>query len=469
MKRLISAGLIALLLSITLSAQPSGQTTQSAAEPSLDAKARQQLSEIIAHLLETMYVLPDAGNQLAAQMRAKFAGGTYDAATSAAELASALTRDLRELGKDGHLYVRYSAESANSPVLTVTEWQRRQQHGPRTQGPAGNEPRSSDAETREAEALRRDNYHFRDIKRLEGNVGYLDLGGFAPGSAARDAAAAAMAQLADADAVIIDLRRCPGGSAEMVNFLASYFFGPESRVLMTRYFRPTNETVQSTTVADIPGKRMPDKDLYILAGMGSASACESFAYTLQQYGRAKIIGERTAGAGYNNALIPIGFGLTLSVSVGRPIHPRSGKGWQGVGVQPDIAVPPGSALETAHVEALKNLIAKTTDESRKRDLKRSVQSLEGKLGTVGAPPVNLQDYVGRYGNKEITVKDGGLYYQRIGGRGAPIRALSQDKFALNTDAEISFVRDAKGNVTEILIEWKDRPQERLSREPQKHQ
>src|SRR5439155_3366883 len=137
-------------------------------------------------------------------------------------------------------------------------------------------------------------------KYLTGNIGYLNLEGFAPGQAARDAAAKTMAALADSDSMIIDLRRCPGGTAEMVNFLASYFFDKEPRVLMTRYFRPTDETVQSRTLSEIPGKRMLDTDLYLLVSANTASACESFAYTLQQYGRAKVIGERTAGAGYNN-------------------------------------------------------------------------------------------------------------------------------------------------------------------------
>ena len=47
----------------------------------------------------------------------------------------------------------------------------------------------------------------------------------------------------------------------------------------------------------------------------------------------------------------------------------------------------------------------------------------------------LQDYVGKYGNKEISVQDGGLYYQRIGGRGAALRPTGKDIFALNTDAQ----------------------------------
>ena len=87
-----------------------------------------------------------------------------------------------------------------------------------------------------------------------------------------------------------------------------------------------------------------------------------------------------------------------------------------------------------------------------------------------APPLQvsaaaLQDYVGKYGNKEISVRDGALYYQRIGGRGAALRATGKDKFALNGDAQITFVRDANGVVSEMLIDWVGRDKEQLKREP----
>ena len=77
----------------------------------------------------------------------------------------------------------------------------------------------------------------------------------------------------------------------------------------------------------------------------------------------------------------------------------------------------------------------------------------------------LQDYVGKYGNKEISVRESGLYYQRIGGRGAELRAIGKDKFALNTDAQVTFVRDAKNVVTEMIIDWVERDREQLKREP----
>ena len=80
-------------------------------------------------------------------------------------------------------------------------------------------------------------------------------------------------------------------------------------------------------------------------------------------------------------------------------------------------------------------------------------------------PAALNDYVGRYGNKEISVRDGGLHYQRTGGSGAMLRPTGQDSYALKEDAKIKFIRDAKGVVIEMAIDWNDHPDERLKREP----
>lgn len=309
MKLTLSLLLLALLPSVHAEAPP------------LDAAARRQVGEAVANALETMYVIPETGKSLAAQIRAALASGAYDTATTPAALADALNGILRT-ANDRHLGVRYSEGT----------------DGPRMRRPVERGSASG----------------FRRVERLDGNIGYLDLGGFMSGDESRAAATAAMTLLASSDAVIIDLRRCPGGSAEAVNYLASYFFGPERRVLMNRYDRPTNVASESTT-EDVPGRRMPETPLYILTSGRTVSACESFSYTLQQYGRARTVGERTAGAGYNNVFLPVGYGLRLSVSHGTATHPRSGKGWEAVGVQPDIAVPADRALDAARADALRIL------------------------------------------------------------------------------------------------------------------
>jgi C-terminal processing protease CtpA/Prc len=292
-----------------------------------------------------------------------------------------LTRDLREWSNDRHLNVRYDPNASGDSILDPESWEKqRPSMFPRATD-SGSGPRGPVPDQGMIARLQHDNYHFRQTKTLSGNVGYLELAGFAPGSAAQEKAAQAMSALANSDALIIDLRYCPGGAAEMVDFLASYFFDAEPRVLMNRFIRPTNERVQNKTLANIPGKRMPDTDLYILTSAHTASAGESFSYTLQQWGRAQIVGEKTAGAGYNNIIIPLGKNLAFSISYGRPEHPRSGKGWEAVGVQPDIAVPAGEALVAAHKAALRKLIEKTADERRKKELTTALQELESGSGT----------------------------------------------------------------------------------------
>lgn len=269
---------------------------------------RRRVTENVAQLLESRYVIPEKGSRLAAQVRA----ASYDAATTESELAGALNQILAT-ANDRHLRVR----SASDP-------QRVMRRRPSSGGSS----------------------IVRSAEVLEGNIGYIDIGGFAGGEEALSALSAAMATLANTDAMIIDVRKCPGGSADTVSYLASYFFDDEKRVLMKRYNRPSNTSFESTTVA-VPGKRMPNVDLYILTGPNSASACESFAFSLQQWGRAKTIGEKTAGAGYNNEIADLGFGLSLSISVGTAIHPKTNKQFEAVGVQPDLSVPADQALDVA--------------------------------------------------------------------------------------------------------------------------
>ncbi len=357
-------------------ASPSAPGIARTEEP-LDSRTIEQLQTIMTHLLGTIYVSPEIGNRLAGQLREKFEAGGYREATTRTQLGELLTRDLREWGNDKHLSVRYDPAAGGDTILDPPAWEKQKAAmSPPGSAGAGPRPRAPEIDDRTAAQLKQDNYHFRQAKTLKGNVGYIELAGFAPGEGARQKATETMATLAQSDAMIIDLRECPGGSGELVNFLASYFFDAEPRVLMNRYFRPTNERIASTTVADLPGKRMPDTDLYILVGPRTVSAGESFAYTLQQYGRAKVVGEKTAGAGYNNIIIPIGQGFGFSISVGRPEHPRSGKGWEAVGVQPDIAVPVASALEVAHKAALQKLVGQTTDERRKKEVTTALRELE---------------------------------------------------------------------------------------------
>ncbi len=100
------------------------------------------------------------------------------------------------------------------------------------------------------------------------------------------------------------------------------------------------------------------------------------------------------------------------------------------------------------------------------DQKNNRLRITQKVNAGQAASSSLSDYIGKYGqNKMITVENGELHYQRIGGRGGRLNALSKDRFTLNNDAQFTFARDAKGNVTELLIEWSDGAKEQLNRMP----
>ena len=93
----------------------------------------------------------------------------------------------------------------------------------------------------------------------------------------------------------------------------------------------------------------------MLVDQGSFSAAEDVAFVLQSLGRAPIVGERTRGGGRNNMLVPVGHGLVASVTFTRVSDPRTGREWEGVGVQPEIETAPADALAAAHRHALERL------------------------------------------------------------------------------------------------------------------
>src|SRR3546814_15709775 len=76
-------------------------------------------------------------------------------------------------------------------------------------------------------------------------------------------------------------------------------------------------------------------------------AAESFAYTLQQAGRATIVGEASGGAANPGAPVATREGLAVFVPTGSPVNPFSGGNWEGTGVQPDVRVPSAEAFDAA--------------------------------------------------------------------------------------------------------------------------
>src|ERR1700730_1005655 len=138
-------------------------------EQTVDAQTKEQLKVIMSHLLETIYVSPEIGKQLATQLRSKFEAGVYKDITTPTQLAENLTRDLREVNNDKHLSVRYDPPTSESDsILTPKEWEKRR---PSMFPRESSSPQSAlrggpELNPRMANQLQQANYHFREARFL---------------------------------------------------------------------------------------------------------------------------------------------------------------------------------------------------------------------------------------------------------------------------------------------------------------
>jgi hypothetical protein len=332
----------------------------------IDTRAKSEVLASLTRAIQDSYVFPDVADKLVKMLKERQAHGAYDKITSAKEFGELLTRQMADIAHDRHLHMIYS-----SSVLPET-----------AQPTPGQSPSKPDAMTQAKKfQQKRNNYGFEKVEQLRGNIGYLKFNTFADAAQGGDRIAAAMAFLADTDALIIDLRDNHGGQPAMVQLIASYFFSSEEPVhLNDLAYRRTGtraeDLTQWWTLPYLPGRRYPDDEVYILTSTGTFSAAEEFAYDLQMRKRATIVGETTGGGANDNAFRQLTDHYAVSISIGRAINPITQTNWEGKGIEPEVKVPREQALQTAYRLALRHLIEKTQDAQALDALRRALASVE---------------------------------------------------------------------------------------------
>jgi C-terminal processing protease CtpA/Prc len=226
------------------------------------------------------------------------------------------------------------------------------------------------------------NAAFVKAERLDGNIGYLRIDGFLPPEECGPRAAAAMTFLADTDALIIDARENHGGDPASVAIVVSYLYDAGDEIHINDiYWRPDNSTRQYWTIQSLPGRRYPNKPVYLLTSHETFSGGEELAYDLQTEKRATLVGEVTGGGANPGGPSKIGEHFALFVPQGRAVNPVTKTDWEGTGVKPDVATTAARALDTAYLAALR--------EQRKRvdakdapglhdEIEQAIGKLEGK-------------------------------------------------------------------------------------------
>jgi len=154
-----------------------------------------------------------------------------------------------------------------------------------------------------------------------------------------------MNSISDADVLILDLRNCFGVDTQTAAFILSHLF--DQSVLLTDLVDRAEVRHLITTLpvglgVNVFGRQKP---VYVLTNNRTAFEAEEIAYSLQAYGRAKVIGEHETTMGWASpAPVPhpiceeeFGEGWwSVYARDMKLVHHVTGSSWDGVGVKSDI-------------------------------------------------------------------------------------------------------------------------------------
>ena len=340
-----------IILIILLSAVFSYGQTSDAAQ-----KNREILLTEISKKIKDNYISVDSAAEIETSISFAVKSGKFNN-LSDEEFAAALTAFLRSVSQDKHFYVEYLSDY-------------------RPQTNKANEKKQQELDNI-SNSL--ENFGFEDVKRLEGNVGYINFKGFAEPKSSETALVSTMNFVANTNSLIIDLRENRGGDNGMLLEFCSYFLNNKTNIYQT-YFRNKVKNVENWTKAKVKGQKYLNKDIYLLTGANTFSAAEGLAFILQNYKLAKVVGEQTGGAANPVDPFIIGDKYLLLIPVGKITAASTKTNWEQIGVTPDEKVKAENALTKAHILALKEVLKnKTRTELTETQISETIKKLEKEL------------------------------------------------------------------------------------------
>ncbi len=284
-----------------------------AQDTSYTKEYKEKVIKSISQLMNDFYVFPEVAKLTEEHLKAQFLEGYFDQFDNDESLAAALTKSVQSINKDKHMRIR-----SNQPYMT----------------PEKSQERIVEEHLARMDRSRKSNAGFKTVKILEGNVGYMDLRGFAGMESGKEVADAYMKLMSRTDAIIIDLSKNGGGSPNMVQYLCSYFFN-QKLLLNSLYWREGNRTQEYWTLDEVGGLRMHDIPLFIITSERTFSAAEEFSYNMQTQKRATLVGQTTGGGANPGGTKRINDNLSVFIPTGKAINPITKTNWEGVGVIPD--------------------------------------------------------------------------------------------------------------------------------------
>lgn len=303
---------------------------ESASAAKIASSGRHQLVAVLADTVRHRYFDRTAGDRLADTLLARDKKGDYEAIPDDVKLAAQLNVDLqsasRGLGIPAGVFVADVVYSER-PLPT---------------GPPP--PMTEDMRRRNRAALLAEHCLFEKVEMLPREIGYVKLNGFADPSICHETASHAMAAVNTARALIVDLRDNAGGIGDTALQIAGYVFDRPTFMFDPR----AGSAVPPTTASPIPGNRLADKPVFVITSAATQSAAEYFVYNMKMLKRVTIVGERTAGHEHAGGFYRIDDHFGIGIQDAKPpASPYSIKGWEALGVEPDVQARRTDAFEVA--------------------------------------------------------------------------------------------------------------------------
>lgn len=383
--------------------------------------------------LRKVYIYPENVDKIQDFIEKKLSSGEYDKHNAPDDFAWQIDKDLLSITNDKHLGFVYNPKMA-AEMLSDSQ--------------------GSNYTPSMIDEWKQNNYEFRELKILAGNVGYMDLREFCPVRFAGETAIAAMNFLSECSALMIDLRYNGGGEDEMVQFLLSYLIDPADTgiIFSTSYIRFNDTYYQSSVLPYVPGRKLYNTPVYLLVSKSTFSAAEAFSYNLKTLKRATLVGENTRG-GENPIEIQVldsnyvvyipSTKLLKSIS---NTNPR----WEGTGIKPDIEVDANEALKVAHIEALQMLLANTRNIEMKLKYQWAIDGIKLRSNQFSVNSDVLKMYEGKFRDYWIIFSGDNLYYERGGRAKMKMIPVEKDFFMVENldDVRAKFIRE-NGKITEL--------------------
>lgn len=313
------------------------------ANPMLQSPAK-EVVDSFCHELKDKYVIVQRADEAIELLNRRLAEGKFSG-LHRSELAKALTSTANEVCHDAHLEVAY-VQDAVPP------------DGPRRRDP--------NARKEIEDLIRTNNAHVVSVSVLNGNLGYLAIKHFDPPEFAQRPIDAAMAFLAETDALIVDVRGNPGGVPDTVCSLISYFLPPGTHINDIIFREGAGTRTVRFTTKPVPSNHYGHRNVYVLVDSATGSAAEEFAYDLQMQKRATVVGEKTWGGANPGMTVRLSDHFVAYMPVGMARNPVSGKNWDGTGVVADVRCSGADSLKRAELLALQELLLHAGSQNKKR-------------------------------------------------------------------------------------------------------